>query len=97
METTLFIKNLKESNRPENKAFYDKPYDKGGNRRKATRPWDNCWFSNKPHIIKLTVVDAINGHPQYMLWCYANLKINWSVYTHRLFDAVKPAGFKFNY
>lgn len=96
MEHTLYIKSLKQSNRPENKVF-DKPYDKGSSTRRATRPWDNCWFSNKPHIIALTVEQAISAYPQYMLWCYANLRINWSVYTHRLFDKIKPAGFKFNY
>lgn len=97
MDTTLYIRSLKESNRPESKAFYDKPYDKGGNTRRATRPWDNVWFSNKPHIINLTVEQAISAYPSYMLWCYANLRINWSVYTRRLFDKIKPKDFKFNY
>ena len=91
-----YIQQLKSSHRPEKKEFYDKPHERGGTRR-ATRPWDNVWFSNKPHIIVLTVEEAIKQHPQYMLWCYANLQINWSVYTIRLFDKIKPAGFKFNY
>ena len=80
---------LKHSNRPEYKNFYDKPHDTGwyGTRRR-TRPWDNCWFSNKPHIISLTVEEAVNQFPDYMLWCYNNLNIKWSVHTIKLFKAI---------
>ena len=78
---------LKRSHRPENKKVYDKPHDTGeyGTRRR-TRPWDNCWFSNKPHIINLTVEDAVRRYPDYMLWCYKNLSIKWSVHTVRLIE-----------
>ena len=83
----------KQSHRPENKEFYDKPHDTGwyGTRRR-TRPWDNCWFSNKPDIINLTVEEAINKHPNYIYWCYKNLSINWSVHTIKLIEAkFKPS------
>ena len=81
----------KQSHRPENKKVYDKPHDTGeyGTRRRS-RPWDNCWFSNKPHIISLTIEEAISKHPDYMLWCYKNLSIKWSVHTVRLFDKLQP-------
>lgn len=81
----------KQSHRPENKEVYDKPNDTGNyGTRRRTRPWDNCWFSNKPHIINLTVEDAIRKHPDYMLWCYNNLNIKWSVHTVRLFEKLQP-------
>jgi hypothetical protein len=77
----------KRSQRPENKDVYDKPYDKGAHTRRATRPWDSCWFSNKPNIISLTVEEAIELHPQYMKWVYKNLtSIKWSVFTIRLLE-----------
>jgi hypothetical protein len=82
---------LKRSHRPEAKTFYDKPHDQGmyGNTRRRTRPWDNCWFSNKVDIILLTVEEAVKQHPQYMLWCYNNLGINWSVHTIKLLEGLK--------
>ena len=78
----------KQSHRPENKKVYDKPNDTGNyGTRRRTRPWDNCWFSNKPHIIKLTVEEAICQYPDYILWCYKNLSIKWSVHTIKLIEA----------
>lgn len=79
----------KQSHRPENKEFNDKPHDTGwyGTRRR-TRPWDNCWFSNKPHIINLTVEDAVKKYPDYILWCYNNLNIKWSVHTIKLIESI---------
>lgn len=80
----------KRSHRPEKKRVYDKPYDKGANTRRATRPWDLCWFSNKPNIISLTVEEAIKLHPQYMKWVYKNLtSIKWSVFTIRLLEKLE--------
>jgi hypothetical protein len=78
----------KQSHRPENKKVYDKPNDTGNyGTRRRTRPWDNCWFSNKPNIISLTVEEAVNRYPDYILWCYKNLDIKWSVHTIRLIEA----------
>ena len=84
---------LKKSNRPEYKDFDNKPHDNGNyGTRRRTRPWDNCWFSNKPDIIKLTVEEAINKHPNYIYWCYKNLSIKWSVHTIKLIEAkFKPS------
>ena len=79
----------KKSHRPENKEFCEKPNDTGYGTRRRTRPWDNCWFSNKPNIISLTVEQAIRQHPNYMLWCYNNLNIKWSVHTIKLLDALR--------
>jgi hypothetical protein len=81
------LRQLKNAHRPENKKVYDKPHDTGeyGTRRRS-RPWDNCWFSNKPHIISLTIEEAISKYPDYMKWCYKNLSIKWSVHTVRLFE-----------
>lgn len=79
---------FKRSQRPEAKSFCDKPYDTGfAGTRRRTRPWDNCWFSNKPHIIKLTVEEALNQYPDYIIWCYKNLNIKWSVFTEKLIQA----------
>lgn len=84
------IQAMKLHHRPENKRFYEKPNEHLlAETRKRTRPWDNCWFSNKPHIILLTVEQAIERHPQYMLWCYNNLNIKWSVHTVKLFEKIK--------
>jgi hypothetical protein len=79
---------LKRSHRPEEKRFYDKPHDTGeyGTRRRS-RPWDNCWFSNKPHIIILTIEEALNKYPDYIMWCYKNLDIKWSVHTVKLIQS----------
>lgn len=78
----------KQSHRPENKKVYDKPNDTGNyGTRRRTRPWDNCWFSNKPHIISLTVEEALSKYPDYILWCYEKLSIKWSVHTIRLIEA----------
>jgi hypothetical protein len=82
----LLLKN-KELQKPYNKTFYDKPYEKMGYTRKCTRPWDNCWFSNKPDIITLTVEQACIYYPNYMKWVYTNLtSIKWSVYTIQLLN-----------
>lgn len=91
------IYKLKEIHKPYNKEFEGKKNESIFRNRKRTRPWDNCWFSNKPEIIKLTVEEAIKRHPNYMLWCYANLSVDWSVYTIKMFDAIKPKDFKFNF
>ena len=81
---------MKLAHRPENKQFLEKPHERYCDKRKRTRPWDNCWFSNKPHIINLTVEQAIKKYPQYMLWCYTNLKnIQWSVHTIKMFQLIK--------
>lgn len=83
------IRKMKRAQRPENKSFVDKPHERDsfGGERRSTRPWDNCWFSNKPHIINLTVEEAINQYPNYIMWCYKNLRIKWSVYTIRLIES----------
>tara|TARA_R110000868_G_scaffold356239_1_gene617789 strand:- start:82 stop:579 length:498 start_codon:yes stop_codon:yes gene_type:complete len=84
------IQKLKQKHRPENKEFLEKPHERLCGIRKRTRPWDNCWFSNKPNIINLTVEQAIIQHPQYMLWCYSNLTgISWSVHTIKIFEDLK--------
>lgn len=81
------IYQLKESHKPERKDFYGKPHEKLNYTRRATRPWDNCWFSNKPHVISLTVEQACIDHPSYMKWIYKNLTyINWSVYSIRILE-----------
>jgi hypothetical protein len=79
---------LKRQSLPEKQQFPGKLNERNtvNEKRKLTRPWDNCWFSNKPHIITLTVEDAIKKHPQYMLWCYKNLSIKWSTHTIKLFE-----------
>lgn len=92
---TTPLQEFKQYHRPDDKKFYGKPNERTGYKRVRTRPWDNCWFSNRPEIIILTVEEAINKHRSYMLWCYANLNIKWSVHTIKLFDKVKPQGFKF--
>lgn len=88
------IVQLKNSKRPENQSFPEKKHERkfGSEKRRRTRPWDCCWFSNKPHIIVLTVEEALNKYPEYMLWCYQNLEISWSTYTIKMFDKynVKP-------
>ena len=78
---------LKESHKPERKDFYGKPHEKFNYTRRATRPWDNCWFSNKRDIISLTVEQACITNPSYMKWIYKNLTyINWSVYSIRILE-----------
>lgn len=78
----------KKSHRPENKDVFNKPNDKGNyGTRRRTRPWDNCWFSNKPHIIGLTVEQAVSQYPDYILWCYKNLSIKWSTHTVKLIES----------
>lgn len=87
------LKLLKHSHRPENKSFPDMPNERkwtwNDETRRRTRPWDQCWFSNKPHIISLTVEQAIVQYPDYILWCYTNLSIKWSTHTIKLLDALK--------
>ena len=86
-EPSQQIKALKSKHYPSKKVFYDKPNDKGACTRRRTRPWDNCWFSNKPEIIILTVEQAIKQHPNYMRWIYKNLThINWSVYSIQMLE-----------
>jgi hypothetical protein len=81
------IISLKEKHRPENKNFYGLPNEREiVKARQRTRPWDNCWFSNKPHIINLTVEQAIKFYPSYMKWIYQNLSINWSTHTLKLLN-----------
>ena len=91
------VQQLKDNHRPYMKSFKGKPNERTDCIRRRTRPWDNCWFSNKPHIISLTVEQAIKAYPSYMLWCYSNLRINWSVHTIKLFDQIKPKDFRFKY
>ena len=84
---TYNISQLKESHKPERKDFYGKPHEKFNYTRRATRPWDNCWFSNKLDVISLTVEQACIAHPSYMKWIYKNLTyINWSVYSIRILE-----------
>ena len=67
--------------RPEFQYFEMKnDYSTNGTRRR-TRPWDKCWFSNKPSLINVTVEEACKLEPSYMKWIYRNLHIKWSVYT----------------
>ena len=79
---------------PSNKYFPNMPNEREleeYQKRRRTRPWDNCWFSNKPHIIILTVEEALNKYPDYILWCYKKLKIEWSTHTIKLIEAkLKP-------
>ena len=49
----------------------------------VTRLNNYCWFSKKPHITCLTVAEAMEKHPNYILWCFDNLHIRWSIKTHR--------------
>jgi hypothetical protein len=79
----------KAGSRPERNRYEGKPYERQDTsyKRKATRPWDMCWFSNQPHILSLNVEEAIHRHPQYMRWVYKNLTgIKWSVFTIRLLE-----------
>lgn len=95
---TTLLMEFKQFHRPDEKKFEGKPHErKDVKRRGRTRPWDNVWFSNRPEIIMLTVEEAIQQHLSYMLWCYANLNIKWSVHTVKLFDKVKPANFEFKF
>jgi len=91
---STYLINLKNSHRPENKIFDGLPNERYSanmyENRRRTRPWDNCWFSNKPDVIVLTVEQAIRQYPDYMQWCYNNLEIKWSVHTIKLFKAHQP-------
>jgi hypothetical protein len=81
VQSTLEIKRLKHRARPEFQYFEMKnDYSTNGTRRR-TRPWDKCWFSNKPSLINVTVEEACTLQPSYMKWVYCNLNIKWSVYT----------------
>jgi hypothetical protein len=84
-----YLRQLKKSHRPEMKSFDNKPNERNApwETRKCTRPWDNCWFSNKPYIVGLTVEQALNMYPNYIIWCYKNLNIKWSVHTVRLIES----------
>lgn len=86
---------LKKSHRPDYKIFDGMPNERisvitRDETRRRTRPWDYCWFSNKPHIITLTVEEALNKYPSYILWCYDNLNIKWSTHTIKLFNKKRP-------
>ena len=91
MERSIDILDLKTKQRPDDKKFVGKPNERrDANKRVRTRPWDNCWFSNKPHIIALTIEEAIKRYPSYLVWCYTNLPaIKWSTHTIKLFEAIK--------
>ena len=80
---------LKQASRPNNKIFNGLPNERDTTweTRQRTRPWDYCWFSNKPHIIVLTVEQALNKYPDYILWCYKKLSIKWSTHTIKLIEA----------
>lgn len=82
------IVKLKKANLPDKQQFPGKLNERNvaNETRKLTRPWDKCWFSNKRHIIALTVEEAIQQQPQYMLWCYKNLSIKWSQHTIKLLN-----------
>lgn len=93
-----YLIELKRFHRPENKVFPGMPNERstvlmGYEVRKSTRPWDNCWFSNKPYIVSLTVEQAVRRYPVYMLWCYDNLNIMWSSHTIKLFKEIRPCTF----
>jgi hypothetical protein len=80
----------KKKQRPENKVFDSMPNERDssyGYKRRCTRPWDNCWFSNKPDVICLTIEQACSYNPSYMKWIYKNLTyIKWSVYSIRILE-----------
>ena len=60
------IQKLKEECRPINNIFPEYPYERDFADRVCTRPWDFCWFSNKPHIITLTLEQACQKYPNYI-------------------------------
>ena len=82
------IQKLKANNRPEQKEFPSMPNERYSanlyENRRRTRPWDNCWFSNKPEYIIRTVEDVFKMNPGYVLWCYNNLYIKWSQHTIKM-------------
>jgi hypothetical protein len=81
------VVHLKAAQRPEKKVFVGKPHDSLNGTRRRTRPWDNCWFSNKPQYIQLTVEEVFKINPSYILWCYDNLtSIKWSVHTMKMIN-----------
>lgn len=49
----------------------------------VTQLTDKCWFSKQPHIIILTVAEAIIKYPNYILWCYKNLNVRWAITTEK--------------
>lgn len=57
--------------------------------RHRTKLEHPCWFSKKPHIQKLSVQQCIENYPNYMLWIYNNLHINWSVRVIEQMEKVK--------
>lgn len=91
MEQSIALMELKTRQRPDDKKFVGKPNERRDARKRIrTRPWDNCWFSNKPYMIALTIEEAIKVDPRYLLWCYDNLEsIKWSTHTIKLFEKVK--------
>lgn len=57
----------------------------------VTRLNNYCWFSKKPHIMRLSVAEAIEKHPDYILWCFNNLHIRWSVKTRNTILKLKKS------
>lgn len=84
----FLVVKLKKLSIPARNRFPGMPNERKATHetRKLTRPWDSCWFSNKPHIVHLTVEEAINKYPMYMRWCYKNLDIKWSTHTIKLLE-----------
>jgi hypothetical protein len=56
-----------------------------------------CWFSKKPHIQRLSVAQAIQQHPDYMLWVYNNLSINWSEHVIERLEELKKSWASFEW
>ena len=82
------VVKLKRANLPEKQKFPGKLNERNvsNEKRKLTRPWDNCWFSNKPEYITRTVEEVFKLNPSYLLWCYDNLSIKWSEHTIKMFQ-----------
>ena len=82
------IQKLKAKHRPEEKEFPSMPNERVvyNETRRRTRPWDNCWFSNKPEYIIHTVEEVFKMNPSYLQWCYNNLSIKWSQHTIKMFQ-----------
>lgn len=57
----------------------------GNYRTRRTRIYDYCWFSEKPQYIRHTVEDVFKMNPDYILWCYKNLYIQWSEHAIKMF------------
>jgi hypothetical protein len=66
--------------------FFIRPGFSPNGVRHRTRLNHACWFSKKPEIMFLTIREAMIKYPQYMIWIYRNLSINWSVYCIANFE-----------